>query len=140
MISPVGLPQRSLRAPPPHRAQRAGVPPLRLRSKSFPESNAGTQGGLFATFCEKIGNPLNKECFTTRGSIIFPFGGKKTPPKQRGRQRKETRRPFRFSENAFAVQFIADGLGIVEVQGLMTDLTPYHFAPVSKCGGVHFWF
>ena len=30
------------------------------------------QGGLFAAFCEKIGDPLKKESFTTRGSIIFP--------------------------------------------------------------------
>ena len=37
------------------------------------------QGGLFATFCEKIGDPLNKECFT-RGSIIFPPKAAKMPP------------------------------------------------------------
>ena len=30
------------------------------------------QGGLFATFREKIGDPLKEESFTTRGSINFP--------------------------------------------------------------------
>ena len=31
-----------------------------------------TKRGLFATFCEKIGDPVKQEFFTTRGSIIFP--------------------------------------------------------------------
>ena len=38
------------------------------------------QGGLFATFCEKIGDPLKKKCFTPRGSIIFPPKVAKRPP------------------------------------------------------------
>ena len=34
---------------------------------------ASIQGGLFATFCENMGDPLKKESFTARGWIIFPL-------------------------------------------------------------------
>ena len=44
------------------------------------KSPSSQQGGLFATFCEKIGDPLKKESFTTRGSIIFPPKVVKRPP------------------------------------------------------------
>ena len=43
-----------------------------------PRCEAG--GDLFATFCEKIGDRLKKESFTTRGSIIFPPKVIKRPP------------------------------------------------------------
>ena len=36
--------------------------------------------GLFATFAGKIGDPLKKESFTTRGSINFPPKVAKRPP------------------------------------------------------------
>ena len=36
-----------------------------------------SSGGSFASFCEKIGDPLKKESFTTRGSSNF--GGKRKP-------------------------------------------------------------
>ena len=38
------------------------------------------KGGLCATFCEKIDDPLNRECCTTRGSIIFPPKVATRPP------------------------------------------------------------
>ena len=38
------------------------------------------QGGLFATFGEKMGDPLTKESFTTSNSIVFPPKVAKRPP------------------------------------------------------------
>ena len=45
-----------------------------------PQWRSWVQGCPFATFCEKIADPLKKECFTTRGSINCPQKVSKRPP------------------------------------------------------------
>ena len=44
----------------------------------------GFQGGLFATFCEKLGDPLKKESFTVDPPVGFPSKAAVTPAGQSG--------------------------------------------------------
>ena len=55
-------------------------PPSEQLGGGPPSPRAVNSSGLFATF-EKIGDPLKKESFTTRGSMIFPQElAKRLPP------------------------------------------------------------
>ena len=68
----------------PSQKKSHGPPAARFSGPGFRGSFCATVcerlGSFFATFCEKLGGPLNKEGFTTRGSITFSTeGGKKSP-------------------------------------------------------------